>query len=172
MYCNDCMSHLMTKPTKWHVRPAKTQISLGIRPIWSESSLSAWRKFGSSCATHWAHSEDSDQTGRMPRQIWVFAGRTCHFVGFVMRWLMRKLMVSTRKTGLSSPPRNIMSDYECIYMYLYFTFEWNVSTRPERWRVFRIVTSLSQRRLLCTGADSVQHDILRHAYICFSELGW
>ena len=38
------MSHLMTKPTKWHVRPAKTQISLGIRPVWSESSLSAWRK--------------------------------------------------------------------------------------------------------------------------------
>ena len=29
----------MTKPTKWHVRPAKTQISLGIRPVWSESSL-------------------------------------------------------------------------------------------------------------------------------------
>ena len=28
------MSRLMTKPTKWHVRPAKTQISLGIRPVW------------------------------------------------------------------------------------------------------------------------------------------
>ena len=41
------MSRLMTKPTKWHVRPAKTQISLGIRPVWSESSLSAWRKLGS-----------------------------------------------------------------------------------------------------------------------------
>ena len=27
------MSRLMTKPTKWHVRPAKTQISLGIRPV-------------------------------------------------------------------------------------------------------------------------------------------
>ena len=27
------MSHLMTKATKWHVRPAKTQISLGIRPV-------------------------------------------------------------------------------------------------------------------------------------------
>ena len=26
-------SHLLTKPTKWHVRPAKTQISLGIRPF-------------------------------------------------------------------------------------------------------------------------------------------
>ena len=57
------------------VRPAKTQISLGIRPVWSESSLSAWRKLGS-LATHWAHSEDSDQTERMPRLIWVFAGRT------------------------------------------------------------------------------------------------
>ena len=28
----------------------------------SESSLSAWRNIASS-ATHWAHSEDSDQTG-------------------------------------------------------------------------------------------------------------
>ena len=57
------------------VRPAKTQISLGIHPVWSESSLSAWRKLGP-LATHWAHSEDSDQTLRMPRLIWVFAGRT------------------------------------------------------------------------------------------------
>ena len=40
------MSRLMTKPTKWHVRTAKTQISLGIRPVWSESSLSAWRNSG------------------------------------------------------------------------------------------------------------------------------
>ena len=55
--------------------PAKTQICLGIRPVWSEPSLSAWRKLGS-LASHWAFSEDSDQTGRMPRLIWVFAGRT------------------------------------------------------------------------------------------------
>ena len=57
------------------VRPAKTQINLGIHPVWSESSLSAWRKLGS-LTTLWARSEDSDQTGRMPRLIWVFAGRT------------------------------------------------------------------------------------------------
>ena len=74
----------MTKPTKWHVHPAKTQISLGICPVWSESSLCARRKLGS-LATHWAHSEDSDQTGRMPRLIWVFTGRKD--VGFVMRRL-------------------------------------------------------------------------------------
>ena len=51
------------KTNKVSVRPEKTQISLGIRPVWSESSLSAWRKLGS-LATHWTHSEDSDQTGR------------------------------------------------------------------------------------------------------------
>ena len=62
------------KTNKMSVRPAKTQISLGIRPIWSESSLSAWRNLGR-LATHWAHSEDSIQTGRIPRLIWVFAGR-------------------------------------------------------------------------------------------------
>ena len=40
-YVVSYMSHLMTKPTKWHVSPAKRQISLGIRrcPGWSESSL-------------------------------------------------------------------------------------------------------------------------------------
>ena len=84
--CNVYISRRMTKPTKWPLRPAKTQISLGIRPVWSESSLSAWRNIGSS-ATHWAHCEDSDQIGWMTRLIWVFAGRKGHFVGFVMRCL-------------------------------------------------------------------------------------
>ena len=60
---------------------------LGMCPVWSESLLYAWRKLGS-LATHWAHSEDSYQTGQMPRLISVFAGRTCHFVVFVMRWLI------------------------------------------------------------------------------------
>ena len=57
-YLNGHLNRLMTKPTKWHVRPAKIQISLGIRPVWSESSLSAWRKLRS-LATHLVHSEDS-----------------------------------------------------------------------------------------------------------------
>ena len=71
------MSQRMRKLIKRHVRPAKTQISLGISPIWLDSSLSAWRKLGS-LAIHLTHSEDSDQTGRMPRLIWVFAGHSCH----------------------------------------------------------------------------------------------
>ena len=75
----------MTKPTKWHVCPAKTQISLGIHPDWSESLLCAqWVAKDPSFLQ--ADSEDSDQTERMPRLIWVFTGCICHFVGFVMRW--------------------------------------------------------------------------------------
>ena len=70
------LSRSTTKPTKWPVRPAKTQISLGFRPVWSKTSSSVWRNLGP-LATHWMHNEDSDQTGRMPRLIWVFAVRSC-----------------------------------------------------------------------------------------------
>ena len=42
--CKQYLNHRMTKPTKWHVGPAKTQISPGICPVRSESSLSTWRK--------------------------------------------------------------------------------------------------------------------------------
>ena len=64
----------MTKPTKWPCAQRR------LRPAWAsaqsdQSSLSAWRQLGS-FATHWAHREDSDQTGWMPRLIWVFDGRT------------------------------------------------------------------------------------------------
>ena len=55
----------------------------GRLPVWSESLLSAWRKLGS-LATHWAQSEDSDQTGWMPRLIWVFAGHTV--ILLVLSW--------------------------------------------------------------------------------------
>ena len=80
------------------MHPAKTQISLGIPPVWSESSLSSWRNLGS-LATHWANSEDSDQTGRMSRLIWVFAGRTCHIVGFVI-WQRRGTTCHFPKWGI------------------------------------------------------------------------
>ena len=68
-----------------NVRPAKTRISLGIRPVWSESSLGTQWVAKDPRFLH-ADSEDSDQTGRMPRLIWVFAGRTLIllFVGFVI----------------------------------------------------------------------------------------
>ena len=54
------------KTKKVSVRPAKTQISLVIRPVWSESSLCAQWVAKDLSFLH-ADSEDSDQTGRMPR---------------------------------------------------------------------------------------------------------
>ena len=65
--------HVKTKKVTVHL--AKTQISLGICPVWSESSLCAqWVAKNPSFLR--ADSEVSDQTGRMPRLTWVFAGRT------------------------------------------------------------------------------------------------
>ena len=76
------LSRRMTKPTKWHVRPAKTQI----RPSLIRVFAVRLKNIGP-LTTYRARSEDSDQTGRMPMRIWVFAGRTCHFAGFVVRQL-------------------------------------------------------------------------------------
>ena len=71
------------KTNKMTVRPAKTKISLGICPVWSESTLCAqWVAKDPSFLR--ADSEDSDQTGRLPRLIWVFAGRTV--ILLVLSW--------------------------------------------------------------------------------------
>ena len=91
------LCHLMTKPTKWHVHPVKTQINLGIRPVWSESFLSTWGK-PRSLAIIRVHSQASYQAGRMPRLIWVFARHKCHFVGFVMRRLILLCLTCVNNT--------------------------------------------------------------------------
>ena len=74
------------KTNKVSVRPPKTQINLGIRPVWSESSLSAWRKLGP-LATHWAHSEDWSEWADAQADLslrWAHS----HIVGFVTRRLI------------------------------------------------------------------------------------
>ena len=80
------------KTNRMTCAPSESQINLGIRPAWSESPLSAWRSIGP-LTTQKEHSKDSDQTGRMPRLIWVYAGCTCQFVGFVM-WRLNYCMAS------------------------------------------------------------------------------
>ena len=90
LYCSirigSYLSCSMTKPTKWPMRPAKTRISLGIRPVWSEASLCLQWVAKDTWFLH-ADSEGSDQTRWVPRLIWVFAGCTAHFVGFVVHRL-------------------------------------------------------------------------------------
>ena len=67
----------MTKPTKWLCAQQRLRSSLGIRPVWLESLLCTQWVAENPSFLH-ADSEDSDQTGRMPRLIWVFA---VHSVG-------------------------------------------------------------------------------------------
>ena len=76
------------------MRPAKTQISLGIRPVWSEFSLGIRPVWSESLLCDQlvaedpsllhADNEDSDRTGRMPRLIWVFSRRT--LILLVLSW--------------------------------------------------------------------------------------
>ena len=65
-----------------HPAKTQTQISLGIRPVWSESSLcTQW--VGKDPSFHHADSEDSDQTGLMPSLISLGA----HAILLVLSWV-------------------------------------------------------------------------------------
>ena len=90
------MSRLMTQPTKLHVRPGKIQISLGIRSVWSEYSLCAQWVAKELGFLH-TDNKDSDWTGRMPRLIWVFAGRTATLL--VLSWGCSYIFNHFRKLG-------------------------------------------------------------------------
>ena len=77
------LNRSMTKPTKSPEHPANTQISLGIRLVWSVFAVRIKKHWVLSFPLH-AQRRLADQTGRISRLIWAFAGRTCHFVYFVM----------------------------------------------------------------------------------------
>ena len=84
-------------------RPAKTRISLGICPLWSESSLSAWRKLGS-LATHWANNKDWSD--------WVDAQ-----ADLSLRWAHTRFagFVASRLISLYNPHTNIQQNSSFYY---------------------------------------------------------
>ena len=78
------------KTSKMACAPSEDSYQPGLSTQSDQSSLSTGRKPGS-LPTHGAHSEDSDQTGRnsdqtgrMPKLIWAFAGRTV--ILLVLSW--------------------------------------------------------------------------------------
>ena len=79
------MSRHMTKPTVKPVWPAKTQISLYSHPVWQGFRFILLWTARRLLNHKW--SAKTDQTVQMGRLIWVFAGRTWHFAGFIMGWL-------------------------------------------------------------------------------------
>ena len=111
----------MTKQTKWVCAQRR------LRSAWAsaqsdQSSLSAWRKLGS-LATHWAHSEDSDQTGRMPRLIWVFAG--CTLILLVLSY-RGSFKVFKKTIDPDQKPQSAVFDLDLIY-YMYLS---HVTRKP------------------------------------------
>ena len=79
------MSHLMTKPTKW-VHPVKTQISLGIRTVWSVVTVhmkKAWVLNYPMSAQQRLWSDWVDAQADLSLR-WGHS----HFVGFGLRWLI------------------------------------------------------------------------------------
>ena len=91
------------KTNKMSVRLAKTQISLGICLVWSESSLFAWRNLGSLrsyslSALQRLWSDWGDAQADLS-----FCWAHTHFVGFVMVWIKSKIFYffenSTSETG-------------------------------------------------------------------------
>ena len=137
-----------TVPTKWFVHPAKTQISLGIGPVWSESSLSAWRKLGS-LATHWVHNEDSDQTGRMPRLIRVFAGRTV--ILLVLSWGGSAYLPLIRIVNLYGYKQKVIQkllqkhfNWFYIHFWLLWLFRWDRETKS--YQMISVCNSFFKRK--------------------------
>ena len=122
------------KTNKVTVHPAKTQMSLGIRPVWSESSLCAEWVAKDPRFLH-ADSEDSDQTGRMPRLIWVFAGRVVILLAlscrgsYVLLWLSfsRFLQKNTQTAQVKMLVCNILSSSINIFIEI-----WNVISDLKR----------------------------------------
>ena len=81
----------MTKQTKWHVHLAVDSDQPGHQP----SLISVFTRRSLGCQGHSASSGGQRRlwikTVRMPRLTCVFAWRACHFVGFVVLWLMSNI---------------------------------------------------------------------------------
>ena len=75
-YCAHDLSQCIRFPTIWYVRPAKPQISLRIRAVWSEPLLVAW-VFYDCDATDWTPFGVSMLRSRLHRLVWVY---TCQNV--------------------------------------------------------------------------------------------
>ena len=76
-YTDELLSLNVSKRSFWYVRPTRTQISLCTRTVVPHEDLHPR-------LTMMRPGEESDQPMRMRIQIWIFAGRTCPWVRFLM----------------------------------------------------------------------------------------
>ena len=132
------MSRDMTNPTKWVCAQRRLRLTwASAQSDQSLRSLSAWRKLGSlHVATHWAHSEDSDQTGRMPRLIWIFAGHTLILLVLSCRGSNHKAAQITSSTTMNQD-QAIASDPNPLIEALSWDRSWSWAWGPNRPRAIK-----------------------------------
>ena len=73
----------------------------------------------------------TDPTGRMPRLIWIFAGRKGHFVGFDMRWLTLRKCILIFASGLRNLNHN--SEGRALYrsrQWVWLQSQWSLDRAP------------------------------------------
>ena len=119
----------------------RRQISLDIRPVWSESSLSAWRNLGS-LATHWVHSEDwSDWAD-------VLDDLSLRWAHMPLSWFCHEaaqflILILIANCSRSPFKKNM------YYPTVYFSSIAKNSNARNSWRTWRISITLGKRSLLC-----------------------
>ena len=112
---------------KWAASWQTTKMT--VRPVWTETSLCAQWVLKDPGFLY-ADSEDSDQTGQMPRLIWVFDGRTCHFVGFVMRRL--KCLNRSGSSEIIDSLDQIYNEYSFKVPMFIRSFYWDFGHEPSQ----------------------------------------
>ena len=101
--------------TTLHWCPAKTQISLRIRAVWSESLQNTlW--IDKDPKRLQADSEDFDQIVWMRRLIWVFAGRSCNVVENAVSRL-------TLLLPLANVGPDVLSNQKGLFRYTIYALE-------------------------------------------------
>ena len=170
------------------LHPEKTQISLGICPVWSETSLCAqWVAKDPSILR--ADSEDSDQTGRMPRLIRVFTGRTVillilswgssfhewilyHWIPVWIQTLLRYVVVlamswrTTKPMKLCAPGNDSDQPVHLRSLIKVFAECCMDSKEPS-------ILSCRQRKILirlCGWADWSEFSLVTCHFVCFAVL--
>ena len=149
------------KTNKMSVRPAKTRISLGVCPVWSESLQCAQWVAKDPRFPH-ADGEDSDQTGWMPRLIysdqtgwmprliWVFAGCTAI------------LLVLCRGSNLS-----LQTNFETLVQYLYWHMTWFWYTCTNR-----IMSKNDKKMSKCQDRELQESHLISHSVLDDISLPW
>ena len=131
------------KTNKVTVRSAKTKISLGIRPVWSESSLSAWRKLGP-LATHSVQAKTLIRLGRCPgwsesslgaQSLCWFCSVSAHFqLSQVMRKpVFRDVSINSNRPAQLQKPEVLKFCWKQHLWALYYSKGANQAVRYPDW---------------------------------------